>query len=61
MNYITDIFNKICESINAEVLLKTLIVMGQGMLGIFVVMILIMLSTVILNKCTAPAKEKDNK
>lgn len=44
--------------INTETLGQTFTVMGQGMLGIFVVMILILISTVILNKVTAVGEKK---
>lgn len=69
MNFITEIINKLVAilsnadvaGINKEVLGQTITVMGQGMLGIFVVMILILLSTVLLNKLTAEGGKKNNK
>lgn len=45
---------------NIEVFMQTLPVMGMGMLGIFCVNILIILSVMALNKLTAP-KNKDDK
>lgn len=45
---------------NVELFLQTLPVMGKGLLGIFIVTGVIVLCIGILNKVTAPKKEKEN-
>lgn len=46
--------------LNVELFLQTLPLMGKGMLGIFAVTAVIILSIVALNKLTAP-KDSDKK
>ncbi len=46
-------------NINPMAFVENLRYMGLGMLGIFIVMGLIILSTLILNAVTAPKKDRD--
>lgn len=43
---------------NVELFLQTLPIMGMGMLGIFAVILVIMLTVVLLNKLTAPKNKE---
>lgn len=43
---------------DAEKFLKALSVMGMGMLGIFIITGVIILSVILLNKITSPKKKK---
>lgn len=45
--------------INTELLLQALILMGKGMLGIFIVIIAIMAVVMILTRVTAKNKEEN--
>ena len=46
------------ENVNPMAFVNNLRYMGLGMLGIFIVMGVIILSVVVLNKATAPKPEK---
>ncbi len=47
--------------INIQGFLDTLPIMGKGMLGIFIVTCVIILTVILLNKLTAPRKNRDEK
>lgn len=46
-------------NINVELFLETLPIMAKGLIGIFAVTGVIILSIVLLNKLTAPRKKND--
>lgn len=46
-------------SINVDAFLKTLPIMGKGMLGIFIVIAVLILLIMLLNKVTAKIGKKD--
>lgn len=47
-------------SMNIDAFLNTLPIMGKGMLGIFIVTAVIILSVMLLNKVTAKIGKKDS-
>ncbi len=48
-------------AVTPENLSQTAPIMGKGMIGIFIVMGIIILTVAILNRATAPKKPKENK
>ena len=58
LNLLTIAFTSLLGSVSNEDIGKSLRLMGMGMLGIFIVMLVIFLVIVILNKATAPKKDK---
>jgi len=58
LNVLTIAFTSLLGSVSNEDIGKSLRLMGMGMLGIFIVMLVIFLVIVILNKATAPKKDK---
>lgn len=59
LNLLTVAFTSLLGNVSSEDIGKSLRLMGLGMLGIFIVMLLIYLVTVILNK-TAKEKNDEN-
>lgn len=58
LNLLAVAFTSLLGSVSNEDIGKSLRLMGMGMLGIFIVMVVIFLVIVILNKATAPKKNK---
>ena len=58
LNLLTVAFTSLLGSVSNEDIGKSLRLMGLGMLGIFIVMVVIFLVIVILNKATTPKKDK---
>ena len=58
LNVLTIAFTSLLGTVSNEDIGKSLRLMGMGMLGIFIVMLVIFLVIVILNKATAPKKDK---